>query len=209
MKKISLSMESLAPFFDKIEKLSRLQRILIYAGTFLVLVGSVVYFLYMPKMETISTMEKEKVALDDKLVKARRNAAKLPRLKKEMKGVEGKYRIVMKALPEKEEIPSLLTSISQAGQSAGLDFLLFQPRGEKKKQFYAEIPVSIRVEGGYHNVAMFFDHVAALPRIVNIQNVVMAPKGGDKLNTSCSAVTYKFIEEQKKSKKKKKRRKKK
>ena len=208
MKKTTISLEALAPVIDKIEKLSKLQRILIFAGTFLLLVGGFVYFMFLPKWTQIDTLKTEQTDLEGKLTVARKNAAKLPGLKKKMKAAEGRYKAVMKALPEKEEIPTLLTSVSQSGTDAGLDFLLFQPRGEHRKDFYAEIPVSIRVEGGYHNVAMFFDRVAGLSRIVNIENIVMAPKGEDNLTTSCTAVTYKFVEPKKKSKKKGRRRKK-
>jgi len=79
----------------------------------------------------------------------------------------------MKALPDKKEIPSLLTSISEAGKEAGLEFLLFQPISEINKDFYAEIPVSIKVAGNYHNVGLFFDNVSRLFRIVNIKDIVM------------------------------------
>ncbi|MBI9083926.1 MAG: type 4a pilus biogenesis protein PilO [Desulfobacterales bacterium] len=207
MKKPKLSLESLAPFFDKVEKLSKLQRILIYGGVFLVLVGSVVYFLYLPKMTQIDSLKKEQTDLEGKLAVARKNARQLPGLKKKMAAAESRYQAVMKALPEKEEIPSLLTSVSQSGTDAGLEFLLFQPKAEVRKDFYAEIPVSIRVEGSYHNVAMFFDRVAGLSRIVNIENIVMAPKGADSLTTTCTAVTYKFVEPVKTAPKKKGRRK--
>jgi type IV pilus assembly protein PilO len=118
----------------------------------------------------------------------------------------------MKALPEKEEIPSLLTSISRSGQDVGLEFLLFEPKAEARKEFYAEIPVAMQVVGGYHDLAMFFDKVARLSRIVNIKNISMGRiKDSQRLNTSCTAVTYKFVEPapQKPSAKKKPSRKKK
>jgi type IV pilus assembly protein PilO len=101
----------------------------------------------------------------------------------------------VKKLPEKKEIPSLLSSISQSGRDAGLEFLLFEPRGEQTKEFYAEIPVSIIVEGNYHKTALFFDKVARLHRIVNIDDIKMiAAKESDELRTSCTAVTYRFVE---------------
>jgi type IV pilus assembly protein PilO len=103
-----------------------------------------------------------------------------------------------------------LSSISQSGRDAGLDFLLFQPQAEKNKDFYAEIPVSIKITGNYHNVALFFDKVARLSRIVNIDDIKMtSTKGNANLITSCKAVTYRFVEkkvEPASSKKKKKKR---
>jgi len=211
MKKPKLSLDSLAPFFEKVEKLSTVQRILIYAGTFLVLIGAVVYFLYMPKWDTKSELQAELENLDGQLMLARQKAARLPKLRAKMKAAEERFAKASKALPETRELPTLLTVISQSGREAGLEFQLFQPGGEINKQFYVEIPLSIRVEGGYHNTAEFFDRVAALPRIVTIKDIVISPNGkagSGKLNTSCSAVTYKFIEQadnKKKAKKSKKR----
>ena len=98
-----------------------------------------------------------------------------------------------------------------SGQDVGLEFLEFTPKSEVRKEFYAEIPVSIKVNGGFHDLAIFFDKVARLSRIVNIKNIDMGPgKDSQELNTSCTAVTYKFVEPapKKPSKKKKKKKKK-
>lgn len=197
MKKVKLSLESLAPFLEKVEKLSTVQRVLIYVGTFVVLIGTVVYFLYMPKWDLKSELQAEFENLSNKLMIAKRNAAKLPKLRAQMKAEEVKFAEASKALPERRELPTLLTVISQSGGEAGLEFQLFQPGAEVNKQFYTEIPLSLRVEGGYHNLAEFFDRVAAIPRIVTIKNITIVPGSGKrgKLSASCSAVTYKFIEQ--------------
>ena len=197
MKKVKLSLDALAPFFEKVEKLSTVQRILIYSGTFLVLIGAVVYFLYMPKWDQKSELTAEFENLSSKLMIAKRNAAKLPKLRAQMKAEEVKFAEASKALPERKEIPTLLTVISQSGGEAGLEFQLFQPGAEVNKKFYTELPLQLRVQGGYHNLAEFFDRVAAIPRIVTIKNITIVPGGGKggKLNASCSAVTYKFIEQ--------------
>ncbi len=197
MKKVKLSLDALAPFIEKVEKLSTVQRILIYAGTFLVLIGAVVYLLYMPKWDMKSQLQEEFDGLSNQLMIAKANAAKLPKLRAQMKIEEVKFAEASKALPENREIPTLLTVISQSGGEAGLEFQLFQPGSEINKQFYTEIPISIKVEGGYHNLAEFFDRVAALPRIVTIKDITIIPGGlkGGKLRGSCSAVTYKFIEQ--------------
>jgi type IV pilus assembly protein PilO len=104
----------------------------------------------------------------------------------------------MRALPEKEEIPSLLTNISKSGHEIGLEFLLFEPKAENKKDFYSEIPVVMNLRGDYHNLAIFFDKVARLSRIVNINNITINRskdgKDAKDLSTSCTAVTYKFVE---------------
>ena len=90
----------------------------------------------------------------------------------------------------------MLANVSQSGKDAGLEFLLFQPKPEVLKDFYAEIPVSIQVTGSYHQVAIFFDKVSKLSRIVNIKDIDMAPaKEEETLTTACTAVTYKFLDQ--------------
>jgi type IV pilus assembly protein PilO len=184
-----------ASFFAKIENLSKIQRILIFTSVFVLIIVIFVFFLYKPKYADIAKRKKELTALEKKLVTAKKNAANLENFKKRMEEAEIQFKMAMKALPEKEEIPSLLTSISRSGQDVGLEFLLFEPKGEVRKEFYAEIPVAMNVVGGYHDLAIFFDKVARLSRIVNIKNISMAPvKDSQELNTTCTAVTYKFVE---------------
>ncbi len=212
--------KSIEPFLEKIESLSKVQRIVISSVFFILLVGVFVYFFYWPKFEKIGSLKIQLTKLEDKLKTAKRNAAGLKKFQAQMKEAEAQFNMAMKKLPEKEEIPSLLTSISDSGQAVGLDFLLFEPKAEKKKEFYAEIPVAMSLQGDYHNLAVFFDQVARLNRIVNIENIAISrgkkkSKGSSSqktLTATCTAVTYKFIDEppkkvKKKSKKKKKRRK--
>ena len=188
---------SVEPFFEKVERLSRVQRILISGVLFALIVGIFVYLLYWPKFENIKQLNTQLEKLEKKLKTAKRNAADLKKFQAKMKEAEVQFRMAMQKLPEKEEIPSLLTSISDSGQQAGLEFLLFEPKPEKLKEFYAEIPVAMSIKGDYHNLAIFFDQVARLSRIVNIQNIQMAnakDKSSKDLSTSCMAVTYKFVE---------------
>ena len=188
---------SVEPFFEKVERLSRVQRILISGVLFALIVGIFVYLLYWPKFENIKQLNTQLEKLEKKLKTAKRNAADLKKFQAKMKEAEVQFRMAMQKLPEKEEIPSLLTSISDSGQQAGLEFLLFEPKPEKVKEFYAEIPVAMSIKGDYHNLAIFFDQVARLSRIVNIQNIQMAnakDKSSKDLSTSCMAVTYKFVE---------------
>ena len=212
MKKLNLSLQIFAPAIEWVEARTKLQRVLIYASAIVLLVGSFTYFAYLPKHKEIGRLESEYKKLAEKLDKARKTAKQLNYYRTKMKAAEAQFNIVMKALPEKEEIPALLSGISQAARDAGLDITKFQPNPEIAKEFYAEVPITINVSGNYHNVAMFFDRISNLPRIVTIQAVKLLPdKEGLKLSTSCTAVTYKFIEPvpKKPSGKKKKKTKKK
>lgn len=207
MKKLGISLKFMDPFFEKIGKLSTSQRILTCCGVFFVLIGAFTWFFYLPKFSKIDQLKIEKQRLEQELVSVKRKAKLLKKYQKEFKASEAKFKLVMKALPDKKEIPSLLTNISRSGQDAGLEFLLFQPQAEIDKDFYTEIPVLIHVTGNYHNVAVFFDKLSRLNRIVNIKDIKMKTPGtGEKLDTSCTAVTYKFLERSSKPSKGKKKR---
>ncbi len=194
--KLSLSSAKAAnPLYDKIEGLTRLQRILVFIGTWVVIIGVCGWFLLWPKYEKIQKLDAELATVTKDLEVAKRNAAQLEDFKKQMAKAQAEFNLAKNKLPEDKEIPSLLASISQSGQDVGLEFFLFAPGAEVLRDFYAEIPVSINVRGTYHNAAVFFDKVAGLPRIVNIRNLKMTPlKGSNKLDTTCTAVTYKFVE---------------
>ena len=196
MDTVELSSQSkLEAFFGSIENLSKTQRILISVGIFALIIGLFVYLLYMPKFSDIDRLSKKLETLEKKVASAKRNAASLKKFQAKMKEAEAQFKAAMRALPEKGEIPSLLTHISKSGHDVGLEFLLFEPKPEIRKEFYAEIPVAINVKGGYHDMAMFFDRVSRLSRIVNVKNITMGrEKEGEDLNTVCTAVTYKFVE---------------
>jgi type IV pilus assembly protein PilO len=101
-------------------------------------------------------------------------------------------------LPNSKEIPALLTSITSAGKSAGLDFLIFRPKPEVPQDFYAEVPVEISVAGPFVGIANFFVAVGNLPRIVNISNVAFTDikndRGRNIVRVNCQATTFRFLD---------------
>lgn len=195
MKKINISTDALASVFGKISELTKVQRILACAATFLIMIGGFTYFSYYPKFNEIERLETQHRKLQSDLATAKRNASQLKQFQEEMKEAEDSFRIASKALPETKEIPTLLADVSKSGKESGLDFLLFQPRPDNEIDFYAEIPVYMEVRGGYHNVALFFDQVARLHRVVNIRDInIEASRGAENLITKCTAVTYRFLD---------------
>lgn len=196
-------------FIEKIEKIKMPIRILILVGTLVLLAGAFAWFIYVPKTEAIEKTEQSVQTLSKKLANVKKQARDLEKFEAKFEQVSAQFEEALKILPDSKEIPSLLTNITRLGNEAGLQFLLFNPQNERGRDFYKEIPVSIRVQGSYHDVARFFDTVGRMDRIVNILNVSMKPKQAlsTELVTSCQAVTYQFTAQATKKKPKKKRRK--
>ena len=181
-------------FFEKIEKINIAIRILILIGTLGLLGGAFYFLVYQPKMDEIRRAKDEISSLKVKVMKARRDARRLPEVEAREIKVDAQFRQALKLLPNEKEIPSLLRNITKLGADSKLEFRLFSPRKEKPENFYFRLPVSIVVSGNYHDVATFFDKVGRMERIVNIFNVSMKPQRSRSTNliTKCEAVTYRF-----------------
>lgn len=201
MNKINLSLDKIEPFFKKIADLTQLQRILISAGAVVVIVAVFGFFFYKPKFDEMSRLKSQIEKQENKLAKTKRSAREFAKYKKKIEDAKAQFTVVSRALPDKEEIPSLLTGISQAGKSSGLKFLLFEPQPEKKEGFYAKIPIKMDLSGTYHDLGGFFDKLAGMSRIVNVDNFDIAKQSNNRLKISCRALTYKFIEQSDKKKK--------
>ena len=118
----------------------------------------------------------------------------MPERRAEKEKVDAEFQEALKLLPNEKDIPGLLKKVTELGNDANLDFRVFQLRSERAKEFYVEIPVAIEIRGTYHNVAVFFDKVGHMERIMNIHNVSMKPvtPNSTTLITTCDAVTYRF-----------------
>ncbi len=185
----------LAVAFEKVGTLTRTQRLLISIMTFAIIGGIYYYFILMPRQDEYTKVQKIYKTQTDMLASFNKQAEEINIYEKKMAETLESFNEAMKALPDKKEIPSLLTGVSRAGSNAGLAFLLFQPENEISKAFYSEIPVSIKVEGKYHQIADFFFQVLHLNRIVTINDVdVKSKQDGQSLEMSCKAVTYMFVE---------------
>jgi type IV pilus assembly protein PilO len=180
--------------FEKVEKIKMPIRIAIFLGTIVLLAGLFVWFIYLPKTEEIAQTRAEIAKLQQKLNQAIVRAKALKKFEAEYAEVDAQFQEALKLLPNTKEIPSLLKAITQLGTDSQLEFLLFSPQRERPQDFFMEIPVSIEVSGTYHNVAVFFDKVGQMERIVNILNVSMSPQKdrSTTLTTKCDAVTYRF-----------------
>ena len=156
------------------------------------------YGLYQPKIKVLKGLQSKLETLQNQIKEDRKVADNLPKYKKDYEQLQNELKMALTELPNQKEIPSLLTSISTAGKNAGLDFLLFRPKPEEPKDFYAAVPVDISVYGSFYNVADFFVAVSNLPRIVNINNVTFSDiktvNGRIMLKVSCLATTFRFLD---------------
>jgi type IV pilus assembly protein PilO len=180
--------------FERVEKIKMPVRIMIFAVT-LALLGSVfIWVIYLPKTDEISRLDKDIERLSQRLNQAKIKAKNLEKFEKDYSEVDLQFQEALKLLPNRKEIPSLLKNVTQLGTDSQLEFRLFNPQNERPRDFIMEIPVSIEVSGTYHNVALFFDRVGRMERIVNILNVSMQPVAprSTTLITKCDAVTYRF-----------------
>jgi type IV pilus assembly protein PilO len=125
-------------------------------------------------------------------------AVNLDLYKQQLKDIERSFGALLRQLPGKTEVPNLLVDISQTGLSAGLEEKLFQPQGEVKKDFYAELPIRIRLTGSYHQFGQFVSGIAALPRIVTLHDIEIRSENKDaydQLSLELTAKTYRYLDE--------------
>jgi type IV pilus assembly protein PilO len=126
-------------------------------------------------------------------------AANLEAYKQQLTEMRTSFGTLLRQLPNETEIETLLTDISQTGISAGLEIEYFKPEGLRAKEFYSEYPIKLKVTGHYHEFAEFISGVAALPRIVTVQDIEVKPAdpkvGGTKLTMELTAITYQYLDE--------------
>lgn len=183
---------------ESLIKLPPKQKAYILLGILALIAALYWYLLYSPKTVELAELDVRQEKLQAELNESMAIAADLPRFKAEVTRLNDELKKALLELPDKKEIPSLLTNISKLGIESGLEFIRFKPMKEVPSGFYAKVPVEISLKGTYHEVATFFDKVSKLSRIVNITNINMSgakDEGGEVvLTTPCLATTYRFIE---------------
>ena len=186
------------PRVEKILKLPNKQKIALLFLILLLEGAAFFYGLQQPKYKQFKALQSQLNDLQNQIQENKKIADNLPKLKREYDQLQKELEAALTELPNQKEIPTLLTSITNMGKGAGLDFLLFRPKAEEPKDFYSAVPVDIVVSGSFYNVANFFVAVGNLPRIVNINNVAVSDikdAGGRTLmKVNCLATTFRFLE---------------
>ena len=150
------------------------------------------------EMPGLRAAERQEVDLRAQFEDRQRKAANFDAYRAQLAEIERDFGAMLRQLPGKTEVPSLLVDISQTGLGAGLEEQTFTPTGEIQKDFYAELPIRLRYTGSYHELGNFVSGIAALPRIVTLHDIEIRPadKGSaDELTLDVTAKTYRYMEE--------------
>ncbi|MBF0256536.1 MAG: type 4a pilus biogenesis protein PilO [Gammaproteobacteria bacterium] len=157
------------------------------------------YFHLEEQMMNLEKVQKDELNLRKDFETKQVKAVNLERYRQQLADLKESLGTMLQQLPNKTEVPALLVDVSQTGLAAGLEFKRFQPAGERKLEFYAELPINIEVVGNYHQFGDFVSGLASLPRIVTIHNINITPigggKGGQQLNLKAVAKTYRYLDE--------------
>lgn len=209
---------------EDIKRLSPRNKVIIIGFLYL-LIGYFYYFFFLQEViEKKGTLETKLAELSKQVQEKEKAAAQLENYIREVSALRAAYQVALTKLPNKKEIPGLLDSIAQAGKQVKVEFVLFEPAkpappppkpaesketakpsdakarsSPEEEKFYEEIPVRVIIRGSYHDTALFFERVAKLPRIVNIEDISIGeakevPGKGLTLTTSCTIKTYMFVE---------------
>lgn len=184
-------------FLEQLSKYSTSQKV---AGALVIyaLIGAVLWFMFIsPTQDKIMAAERQNNELSATRNEFREKAENREKFEQEVELLNEQLAKAKKDLPNEREIPELLRRISSIGKKIGLEFLLFQPLPEVPREFYADVPVKLKIEGSFHEVATFFDRIGKLNRIVNVRDISMSSpferSGKIVLTTDGTAVTYRFL----------------
>lgn len=159
------------------------------------LAGGGYYYFVTPLLDELATEQAKEPGLKQTFENKQRKVAALDALKEQLADMERSFGAMLRQLPSKAEIANLLIDISQTRLANSLEEELFQPQGEQPREFYAVVPNRIIVHGTYHEMGGFVSGVAALPRIVTIEDVDIKPGKKDQLRMTAVAKTYRYLDE--------------
>lgn len=165
-------------------------------------IGMGIYFDTTKQLDELQSVEEKEDKLKLEFTTKAGQAAKLELYKEQLAEMQASFQAILRQLPERTDVESLLVDVSQTGLANGLEIKKFKPSAEEKKGFYAELPISLEVTGNYHDLASFISGVAALPRIVTMHNLKLIRQKeegegevGEKLEMTATAKTYRYLRE--------------
>lgn len=182
---------------DQIAKLPRGARMGILFGIAVAIAAGYYFMIYEAENVKLQALRTKELELQRKLSEVRSIAANIAAFEAEITQLEGKLAVALRQLPNEKQLEVLLADISNLGKTAGVEIKSFKREAEQVHDFYAEVPISVRLEGTYHEIARFFDSVSRLPRIVNMGTIQMkvasASSAETRLTVSGTATTFRFV----------------
>ena len=154
------------------------------------------WFDWQDQVKTLAAREAEEVQLRESWVTKKRQAVNLEEHRRQLAEIDRQFGALLKQLPNRAEMDSLLSDINQAGLGRGLQFELFKPGADVIKEFYAEMPIDVRVTGIYHDLGEFVADLASMPRMVTLNDVGIEADKDGRLKLQAKAVTYRYLDEE-------------
>lgn len=171
-------------------------RVAVFVGLFLLTIALAWWFDWRDQAELLERRQGEEVQLRQDWASKKRLAVNLEEYRRQLDETDRQFGALLKQLPNRAEMDSLLADINQAGLGRGLQFELFKPGPDVVKDFYAEMPIDVRIIGSYHDLGQFASDVAQMPRIVTLSNIVMDKQNDDVLKLEAKAITYRYLDEE-------------
>ena len=171
-------------------------KIIAFVAMFVAVIAAGAILVLQDAWNDLQNAKQEEVKLKETFLVKKREAINLDLIKKQLTETQESFGALLKQLPNKSEMDALLTDINQAGLGRGLQFELFKPDAETVTEFYAETPITVKVTGGYHDIAAFVSDVSKLSRIVTLQNISLAPAKEGVLNMDAVVKTYRYLDEE-------------
>lgn len=179
-------------------------RVAVLCGVFLLILVLGWWFVWSDQLADLESKENEERTLKEQYVEKKRQAVNLDLYTQQLAEIDRSFGALLKQLPNKSEIEALLIEVNQAGLGRGLQFELFRPSQELVKDFYAEMPIVVKVNGGYHDFGAFAADIGKLPRIVTLNNLSIAPlKDGGSLTMDATIKTFRYLDDEEIAKQKK------
>jgi type IV pilus assembly protein PilO len=175
-------------------------RAVLLGGLALLILAAAYWFLWKPALEELDQAKAKESQLREVFLSKKAEAINLDAYKQQMVEIEKTFGVLLKQLPDRSQMDGLLTDINQAGLERGLEFELFKPGQEVTQDFYAEMPISIKVVGDYHDLGVFASDISKLSRIVTLNNLaIAAPKDSkdnkdNRLAMEAIAKTYRYLD---------------
>ena len=172
-------------------------------GLFVALLVAGWWFLWSDQLAELEGKQKEEETLKQQYLDKKRQAVNLDLYIEQLAEIDRSFGALLKQLPNKSEIEALLIEVNQAGLGRGLQFDLFRPGAEQVKDFYAELPIAVKINGGYHDFGAFAADIAKLPRIVTLNNISIVPGKDGVLALDATTKTFRYLDEEEVARQKK------